>query len=241
MDDTATHPSNRTDTLPRGGGGTRSDNLRPAPAAHLRPAPADHPIHPLIASRWSPRAIDPRPVEPELICRLFEAARWAPSSFNEQPWVFLVASRRESPEWHERLAGFLKEGNAWARSAPLLIASAFRTTLSRNGKPNTQARRDLGAAEENLCLQAWASGLVTHQMGGFDQERLARELFPDSPDADLEPGTMIAIGYPGDPAALPDDLREREGRPRKRKTLDAFVFGERWGAPAPFLPVSEDG
>jgi nitroreductase len=207
----------------------------PEPASappHARPAPTDHPIEPLIGYRWSPRAFDPRPVEPELLCSLFEAARWAPSSFNDQPWFFMVATR-ETPEWHERLGGFLHEGNAWARRAPVLVASAHRTVLTRNGKPNRVAARDLGAAEENLCLQAFASGLVVHQMAGFDRERLAAELLPDE---DHAPCCMIAIGYPGDPALLSEKLREREGRERRREPLSEFVFGERWGQRADFVP-----
>jgi len=206
---------------------------QPASASpHARPAPTDHPIDPLIGNRWSPRAFDPRPVEPELLCSLFEAARWAPSSFNDQPWFFLVATR-DNPEWHECLGSFLNEGNDWARRAPVLIASAHRTVLTRNGKQNRVAARDLGAAEENLCLQAFASGLVAHQMGGFDHERLAAELLPDE---DHAPCCMIAIGYPGDPALLPEKLREREGRERRREPLGEFVFGERWGEPAGFVP-----
>jgi nitroreductase len=187
-------------------------------------------IHPLLSYRWSPRAVSSAPVEPEKLKLILEAARWAPSSFNEQPWRFLVATR-DDPEWLARLQGYLSPGNAWAKQAPLLIASAYRTHFSRNEKPNVSALRDLGAAEENMFLQAYASGLVMHQMAGFDRQRLKTELLPDG----FEPGTMSVVAYPGDPEQLPDELRKSESAPRGRKPLGELVFGPRWDEPAPFL------
>lgn len=195
-----------------------------------RPAPTDEAVHPLIRCRWSPRAFSDRRVEPEKLRALFEAARWAPSSFNEQPWRFLVATRDE-PEGLERLQGYLSPGNAWAKNAPVLVVSAYRTRFSHNDKPNRVALRDLGAAEENLFLQAYALGLVMHQMAGFDVARVKAELLPE----EFEPGTMFAIGYAGDREALPDGLKEREERPRRRNPPDEFVFGPSWGEPAAFL------
>jgi nitroreductase len=198
--------------------------------SHGRPAPTDLGIHPVISHRWSPRAISGEPVELDKLKLILEAARWAPSSSNEQPWRFLVATTEE-PEWLARLQGYLVEGNAWAKAAPALIASTYRITFSRNNRPNVSALRDLGAAEENLFLQAFAAGLVMHQMGGFDRHRLKQELLPEG----FEPGTMIAIGYPGDPEELPENLREREHQPRKRKLLSEVVFGPDWGEPASFV------
>lgn len=195
-----------------------------------RPPDEDLPIHPLIAARWSPRAVDPRPVDPETLRILFHAARWAPSSFNEQPWRFLVATTDE-PEWLERLRGYLNPGNAWALRAPVLLASAYRTTFTRGGGHNRVASRDLGAAEQNLFLEAYRQGLVMHQMAGFDHGRLKEELLPEG----FEPGAMAVIGHPGSPDDLPDDLREKEGRPRVRKPLDEIVFGLEWDVPAGFL------
>ncbi|MGD2154832.1 MAG: nitroreductase family protein [Gemmatimonadales bacterium] len=198
--------------------------------SHGRPAATDLDIHPLISHRWSPRAFSAQPVEHDKLKLMLEAARWAPSSRNEQPWRFLVATTEE-PEWLARLQGYLVEGNAWAKAAPVLVASAYRTSFSRNNRPNVSALRDLGAAEENLFLQAFAAGLAMHQMGGFDRERLKRELLPDG----FEPGTMIAIGYPGDTQQLHADLREAETRPRERKLLSEVVFGPAWGEPASFV------
>ncbi len=198
--------------------------------SHGRPAPTDMDIHPLISYRWSPRAFSGRPVEAETLKLLLEAARWAPSSFNEQPWRFIVATPAD-PEWLERLQGYLSPGNAWAKGAPVLVASAYRTRFSHNEKPNASAFRDLGAAEENIFLQAYAAGLVMHQMAGFDRERLKQELLPEG----FEPGTMFVIGHPGDAEDLDDKLQKSERAPRKRKPLTDLVFGSDWGEPASFL------
>ena len=193
-----------------------------------RAGATDGDVHPLIRHRWSPRAISDRSVEPEKLRLVFEAARWAPSSSNEQPWRFLVATRDE-PEWLERLQSYLTPGNAWAHGAPVLVASAYAT--HRKEKPNRVALRDLGAAEENLFLQAHALGLAMHQMAGFDHERLQRELLPDG----FEPGTMFVLGYPGSVEDLSEKQQERERRPRERKAPGEFIFGPRWGEPASFL------
>lgn len=194
-----------------------------------RPAPVEAPVHALIARRWSPRAFDERPVEAATLRSLFEAARWAPSSFNEQPWRFLVATTAD-PEWMERLRGYLTAGNAWARRAPVLVASAYRATFTRNDKPNRMALRDLGAAEQNLVLEAYDLGLVAHQMAGFDHGRLAEELLPDG----FEPGSMMALGWPGDHDLLPDEKR-RDRQPRERRALEDLVFSGEWGRASGFL------
>lgn len=188
-----------------------------------RPAPTRHSIHPLLAARWSPRAFaSDEPVPRDQLDSILEAARWAPSSFNEQPWRFVVGTREE-PEFLEALQDLLMDGNSWALSAPVLILSAYTPTSASDGSENRVALRDLGAAEENLVLQAFDLGLVTHQMGGFDVER-ARSLLP----GDLEPGSMIAVGPPGDPEELPDRLQEREEKPRRRRPLDAIVSLGSW-------------
>jgi nitroreductase len=187
----------------------------------------------LIRHRWSPRAFAARPVEPERLQAVFEAARWAPSSFNEQPWRFVVATSAE-PEWLAELRSYVVEGNAWARAAPVLVASAYRAHSPRTGERNRLALRDLGAAEENMFLQATALGLALHQMAGFDHERLQQALLPPG----LEPGTMIAIGYPGEPGATPAASRPRREGARARIPVTEFVFGSRWGEPAPALSLS---
>jgi nitroreductase len=192
-----------------------------------KPAPADRPILDLLARRWSPRAFADRSVDRETLARLFEAARWAPSSGNGQPWSYLVATKDNAAE-HERLASVLNPGNAWARKAPVLALSV--TTLDRApGKPNRTALHDLGLANENLVIQAVSMGLAVHMMAGFNVE-MAREVFeiPDRHD----PVAMIAIGYQGDPDSLPEDLRAREVAPRQRKPIGDFVFSGKFGQSA---------
>jgi nitroreductase len=192
-----------------------------------KPAEAAHPIHELILRRWSPLAFSSRPVEPATLQRLFEAARWAPSCFNEQPWRFVVCTR-EHPAEHQRFVDCLAEGNVpWARNAPVLFFSVAKRTFSRNGAPNRHAWYDVGMAVENLIVQATALGLFVHQMGGFDPAR-ARTAF-GIPE-DFEPVAAVAVGYPGDPESLPPALRDRELAPRTRQPLASLVFEGQWPA-----------
>lgn len=187
------------------------------------------PIHDLFAQRWSPRAFDARPVEVRTLASLFEAARWAPSCFNEQPWRFFVA-RREDGAAFERLASFLVEGNAWARQAAALVVTAASTTFAHNKKQNPHAWYDVGQATLSLVLQGQALGLVSHQMAGFDAERARAELgLPEG----IEPVTMVALGYRGNADALPAALAERERAPRTRRPLAATVFADGWQKPFP--------
>lgn len=192
-----------------------------------KPAPVDRPVHDLIRRRWSPRAISDRPVPKELLATLFEAARWAPSCYNEQPWRYLLATS-ENEEEHRRLAGLLTEGNAWARTAPALVLSVARATFTRNEAPNLHAFHDVGAATENLAIEAVNQGLVVHPMGGFRREQ-ARDVLGIPPE--WEPVAMIAIGYAGDPETLPERLREVEMAPRERKPMAEVVDGARFGQP----------
>lgn len=195
-------------------------------------AKTEFPIHDLIRLRWSPRAFADRPVEPEKLGSLFEAARWASSSFNEQPWAFLVATR-DDPERFARLLSVLMEGNiAWAQHAPVLMLSVAKLNFERSGKPNRHAFHDVGQAIANLILQATALGLYAHQMAGFHVDK-AREVF--AIPKGWEPVAAIALGYPGEPDLLPAPLRDRELAPRTRKPLQEFVFAGRWGQPAPAL------
>jgi nitroreductase len=192
----------------------------------LKRATTDHPIHELLSRRWSPYAFADRDVAAEDLRALFEAARWAASSYNEQPWSFIVATRRE-PEAFERVLSCLVEANqVWARHAPVLALGITRETFSRNDRPNAAARHDLGLATANLLTEATAREMAVHPMIGILPDR-ARELFGiPEPAAAL---TALAIGYAGDPGALPESLRERDRAPRTRRPLAEFVFGERWG------------
>ena len=188
-------------------------------------APADYPIHELLARRWSPRAFDSRPIEPDKLASLFEAARWAPSSFNEQPWDFIVATK-DGPEDFERLLACLSPTNAtWARSAPVLMISIAKLRFARNNAENRHAFHDVGQAVANLIVQATAFGIQVHQMAGLSVDKARESLgIPES----HAPVAAIAIGYPGDPAILPESMRERESAPRQRKRIEEFVHHGRW-------------
>jgi len=191
-----------------------------------KPAPTEFPIHDLLARRWSSRAFDERPVDVATLKSLLEAARWAPSSNNEQPWRFIVATKNHEPEWN-RLFNCLMEGNRkWAFRAPVLILSVVSMHFENGGQSNRHAFHDVGLATENLVLQATASGLTTHQMAGFDVEKARVDL---KIPMGYEPVVMMAIGYPGDPAVLPERLQERERQPRKRQPIHDRMFLGQWG------------
>jgi nitroreductase len=191
-----------------------------------------HPVHELIRRRWSPRSFADRPVEPDKLRRVFEAARWAPSSFNAQPWSYLVATK-DDPADHARMLGCLVEGNqVWARSAPVLMMSVATNAFEYNGKPNRHAFHDVGAATAFLTLEATALDLFVHQMAGFIPEKV-REAYglPET----VEPVAAIALGYPGDPDALPENLRAKELQPGKRKATGEFVFSGAWARRAEWV------
>lgn len=191
-----------------------------------KPAANDFAILPVLRDRWSPRSFTDRRVAPETVRSLFEAARWAPSAFNEQPWAFLVGTAEE-PEVHAALVGTLAGPNArWAEAAPVLAIAIAKTRFARNDKPNAYATYDLGQAVALLSVQATAMGLALHQMAGFSSDAV-RERFA-VPDG-WEPIAAIAIGHPGEPDALPEELAARELAPRTRKPQAEFVFGARFG------------
>lgn len=191
-----------------------------------KPAETQYPIHEALRKRWSPRAFSDQPVDHEHLRSLFEAARWAPSSSNEQPWNFLIATK-ENPEEYDRLLSCLFDSNqVWARLAPVLAFSVARTVFVEEGEPNRHAFHDVGLCVENLVVQATTLGLMVHQMAGFYPEKV-RDRFTLPPDHD--PVAALAIGYPGDPAMLPERLRQREFAPRSRKPIVDFVFTGQWG------------
>jgi nitroreductase len=196
-----------------------------------KPADNAYPIHELLRRRWSPRAFVERPVEHDKLRSLFEAARWAPSAFNAQPWNFIVATK-DDKRVYERLFRCMPARNQrWAYLAPVLLLTV--TSLYRpDGKLDRFAFYDVGLAVENLVLQATALGLACHQTGGLNVEK-ARTGF-SIPDA-YEPTDIIAIGYMGDVDSLPDDLRDQELEKRQRKPLNDFVFSDRWGTTSPVV------
>ncbi|MBI3615607.1 MAG: nitroreductase family protein [Candidatus Omnitrophica bacterium] len=192
----------------------------------------DHPIQDLLAERWSPYAFDGRPVSKADLLSLFEAARWAASSYNEQPWSYIVAAREEPAEF-EKLLSCLVEGNqAWAKAAPVLAIGVVSLNFKLNRKPNRAAHHDLGLASCSLTLEAAARGLAVHQMIGILPDK-ARELYK-IPDG-WEALTGLAIGTLGDSNRLPDKLKERDLAARARKPLKEFVFSGGWGNSAGWI------
>jgi nitroreductase len=185
----------------------------------MKNTPTQYPISDLIKDRWSPRSFRQEAISSEQLNSLFEAARWASSAMNEQPWRFIYAHKGEAA--FDQIANGLYEGNHWAKEAPVLIVALVSTTYKRNGQPNGAAFHDLGLAVANLALQATADDLSLHQMGGIDKHYLHTAFgLPE----DHEVFTVIALGKRGEPDQLPDPLKERELSARSRKTTNEFAF-----------------
>jgi nitroreductase len=197
-----------------------------------KPVPTDVPMTQLLRERWSPRAFADKNVAPEILRSLFEAARWAPSSYNEQPWAYIVATK-DDPENFAKMLDVLIEFNAgWAQQAPVLAISVARLNMQKDNSPNRHAFHDVGSASAQLTFEANSRGLFIHQMAGFRVDK-ARQVF-GIPQG-WEPVAALAIGYPGDPNSLPQGLTERELAPRTRKPLSEFVMTGGWGHTAPFV------
>ena len=192
-------------------------------------ADVDHPILDVLAERWSPSGFAPRPVTPADLRSLFEAARWAPSSFNEQPWRYLLATRDDEEEFARLLSCLVPANQEWARNASVLVLTVAKQTFTRNGKPNRVAQHDIGLASAQLTVEAASRGLFVHQMAGIEPDR-ARELY-GIPD-DHEPVTALAIGHRADPESLTESLRTRDSAPRTRRPQSEFVFTGTWERPA---------
>ena len=184
---------------------------------------ADHPIEPLFIRRWSPRAMSGEPISDEQMLTLFEAARWAPSTYNEQEWRFLYA-RRDTPAWSAHFDLLAEANQAWCKNAAMLVVIVAHKIFARNGKPNPVHLFDAGSAWENLALQASAMGLIAHGMSGFDFEKARTSLrVPE----DYAVAAMFAVGHPGDPGELPEAFRQAEvpsGRRPVHESICAGVF-----------------
>ena len=190
----------------------------------------DYTIHPLIASRWSPRAYDERVVEPEKLQRIFEAARWTASSSNLQPWFFLVGFKEDTV--YQKIADTLAEFNQlWALHAPVLVLAIAKTTNSR-GEINNAHAYDVGQAVASLSLQAMSEGVYTHQMGGFDAEDVAISL--EIPE-EYKVLVVFTLGYLGDVEQLHPNLKKLELSPRTRRSVSETVFTGSFGHKADFL------
>ena len=188
---------------------------------------AEAPVLDLILSRWSPRSFAEKPVSDADLKTIFSAEAWAASSYNEQPWRFLIG--RKGDETHTKIFNSLMPMNqAWAKSAPILYCSFGKKTFSGNGQPNGYGLHDTGQASATISLQAQALGLHTHGMGGFDRETLRASF---GVPTDFDAGACWALGYLGDPDGVPQDFKAAELAPRTRKALSEFVFSD-WEKPA---------
>jgi nitroreductase len=195
------------------------------------------PLHELLINRRSPRAFSERPIEPAKLLSLLEAARWSPSSANEQPWHFFAATKSDTRSYATIAGALMEQNRRWAIHAPLLLVGIAQSTYLKSGKQYQHAWYDLGQSVAHLTIQATALGLSVHQMGGFDAGKLRADLsIPENYDAVI----VMAVGYAEKPETLPDDLRSREEAPRMRKPLGSFVFTEAWGEPSHHILTPTD-
>jgi nitroreductase len=183
----------------------------------------------LFRRRWSPRSFSPKPVPADVLESILEAGRWAASSYNEQPWRFIVATKDDPEAFHSLLSTLVPFNQEWAQSAWVLILTVARGQFSHNGDPNYHALHDAGAALAYMMLQATASGLQAHGMAGFDHAKV-REVAGIPPEFQI--GAFVAMGYPDAPEKLTNErMRQQEIGPRKRKPLSEIAFKGRWGQP----------
>ncbi len=186
-------------------------------------------VHELFRVRWSPRSFASREIPNEVLETILDAGRWAASSYNEQPWRFIVAKKEDTEAFQKMLSVLMPFNQAWAKNASVLILTVARANFSHNETPNAYAIHDAGAALAHMMLQATESGLQAHGMAGFDQEK-ARQVFGIPPEFQI--GAIAAFGYPDSAEKLSDDqLKQRELAPRTRKPLSEIAFNGRWGEP----------
>jgi nitroreductase len=198
--------------------------------SHVKHARPDHAILPVFAERWSPYVYDERPVEREKLLSCLEAARWAESSYNEQPWIFLLSERTNAAEFERALDCLTEANHGWAKHAGVLILTAISRSFKKNGNPNRVAEHDLGIAAAQFALQATALGLQAHQMAGVNLTK-TRQTY-NIPEG-YDPMTAIALGYAGPPPGGADpQLAPRDAAPRSRKAIGEFVFTGGWDKPA---------
>jgi len=200
---------------------------------HIKHAAADFEIHELIAQRWSPYVFDGRPVEPKKLLSCLEATRWAASSYNEQPWSFIVATRQQEQAFATMVGCLVETNQSWAQHAGVLMASVVCNNFPRDNKPNRVAEHDMGLAVGNMTFQATAMGLSLHQMAGVNVSKLAKTYRVPNTHS---PMTVIALGYAGDSSSpTAAQLAQRDQASRNRKPLNEFVFDDTWGHTAEII------
>ena len=178
-----------------------------------------HDIHPLLKKRWSPRAFADQDIPEEILNELFEAARWAASSMNEQPWQYVYA-RKGTQSFDELIQRVMPGNQVWAKEAPVILVALKRTTFERNGKPNPGANHDLGMANAQLVLQAAHRDIYVHMMGGFFRDQMNEYL---QLEENVESAVVMALGYMGEVDQLEEPYKSRETAPRTRKPISEFV------------------
>ncbi len=191
-------------------------------------ASMDHAVHELISARWSPYSFSRRLIPRADLLSIFEAARWAPSSFNEQPWRYVVATRDRAEDFDKVLSCLLEGNQAWARQVPVLALGCISTKFSRNGRSNRVAQHDLGLASASLTFEATSRKVFVHQMAGILPHK-ARKVFA-IPDG-FEAVTGLALGYRSDLGTAAPELQVRDQSPRTRRPVNKFVFGTEWSEP----------
>jgi nitroreductase len=199
---------------------------------NIKKAVTDHPIQHALSDRWSPYGFEDRPVAEADLCSLFEAARWAASSYNEQPWNYILAIKENPKEFDQLLSCLVEANQAWAKAAPVLVLGVVSLRFAKNQKDNRAAVHDLGLASGNLVVEATTRGLSVHQMIGILPDK-AREVY-QIPEH-FEAWTALAIGYNADPATMPAALKERDMAPRQRRPLRDFVFTGQWKSASPIV------
>ncbi|WP_216688562.1 nitroreductase family protein [Hymenobacter siberiensis] len=183
-------------------------------------APTTYPVHDLIRSRWSPRSYSAQPIAQDTLNQVFEAASWAFSAMNAQPWQYIYAHKADTTAFQKILDTLMPGNQPWAKNAPVLIIALAKTQFD-NGQPNGAALHDLGAANATLFLEATAMSLHGHVMGGFDREKLRQNFnLPDN----VAPVAVLALGYLGEAELLEEPFLSREKAARNRKPLVEFVF-----------------
>ena len=196
-----------------------------------KPAETSEPVHELIRDRWSPRAFQDRGVPKDVLVSLLEAARWAPSCNNSQPWRYILATRDDGAEYEKAQSCINERNQRWTRGAPV-VGFVCAHKIMPNGNPSPTHLYDTGMGTAQLIVQATAHGLYVHQMAGILRDKV-RETFAVPDDTDVVCG--IALGYQGEAGQLPEELPEREVQPRERRALSDFVFSGRFGQPSPIL------
>lgn len=192
----------------------------------IKKANAHHPVHEIIQHRWSPYRFTDRPISNEDLQALFEAARWAPSSYNEQPWYYLVAQKNQTEEFSKIISCLEESNQVWAQHASVIMLAFARTTFERNGKMNKAAIHDLGAAASYLSFEATSRGIAVHQIIGLHADKVNQKY--NVPE-DCQVLTALALGYADLSPEVDGVHAERDNSVRSRKTINEFVFHEDWG------------